>query len=242
MSTQSLDSNMTSNKKVISGFDLLKFLMALVIINIHLNLVDYADATWLSVPWSYVNDMAVPSFFILSSFFLFSKMREDYDREERQRRLWHYEWRLAKLYLFWVVALSPIILYCWHPEFLSSIGVFLFVKNFFFGYEFGASWFFGALLVGVPIITMLRHIANDKITLIIAFVVYFYLYSNMMDRGLYELYENLLRDPKLSFPAGLLWISIGAVISNQRIVCWVEKTKLPILISGGNFAASRNRN
>ena len=45
---------MTSNKNVISVFDLLKFLMALVIINIHLNLVDYADGTWLSIPWSYI--------------------------------------------------------------------------------------------------------------------------------------------------------------------------------------------
>ena len=37
---------MRIQQKVISGFDILKFLMALVIINIHLNLVEYVDIPW----------------------------------------------------------------------------------------------------------------------------------------------------------------------------------------------------
>lgn len=59
----------------IAGFDLLKYIMALVIVNIHIQLVDVSEGTLMYAPWSFVDDMAVPTFFILSSFFLFKKMR-----------------------------------------------------------------------------------------------------------------------------------------------------------------------
>lgn len=211
--------------------------MALVIINIHLNLVEYVDIPWMSITWNYINDMAVPTFFILSSFFLFRKVRES-DMADKLHSLRHYECRLVKLYLFWVVALFPIILYCWHPEYLTSsyFAVFLFIKNFFFSYEFGASWFFGALLVGVPIIFLLRNISNGMIALLLTLLVYIYLYADFNNKVLYQIYTDytdLLRDPKLSFPAGMFWISIGAAISNRKILKFVEECRLRIFISGG---------
>ena len=230
-----------NSQKAITGFDLLKFLMALVIINIHLNLVDYVDGMWLYIPWSYINDMAVPTFFILSSFFFFRKVWKG-NNDDKMQGLRHYECRLAKLYLFWIVALSPIILYCWHPEYLTSsyFALFLFIKNFLFGYEFGASWFFGALLVGVPVIFAIRKISNGMIALLISLVVYIYLYVDMDRKLLCELYTNLLRDPKLSFPSGLLWISIGATMSNVKFIEFIERSKLSLLISGGgNFDTLR---
>lgn len=62
---------MTNNmsQKTISGFDLLKFIMALIIVNIHVQLVDVAEGSFIYVQWSYINDLAVPVFFILSSFY-----------------------------------------------------------------------------------------------------------------------------------------------------------------------------
>ena len=42
----------------IAGFDLLKFIMALVIVNIHIQLVDVAEGSFIYVPWSYINDLA----------------------------------------------------------------------------------------------------------------------------------------------------------------------------------------
>lgn len=228
-----------NSQKVITGFDLLKFLMALVIINIHLNLAEYADGTWMSIPWRFINDMAVPTFFILSSFFFFRKVREG-NKDDKVQALRYYECRLAKLYLFWVIALSPIILYCWHPEYLTSsyFAVFLFIKNFLFGYEFGASWFFGALLIGVPIIFAIRNISNGMIALLMSLVVYIYLYVDIDRKLLCELYTNILRDPKLSFPSGLLWISLGATMSNEKVVEIIRGSKLSILISGGRFRCS----
>lgn len=139
-----------SNNKIISGFDLLKFLMALVVVNIHLQLKNYVNGKHLAIAWNFINELAVPVFFVLSSFFLFKNMREGV-LSENKRRLLQYESRLIRLYLFWIIVLFPVILYYWHREYLESpiIGVLLFVKNFFLAYEFGASWFFGALIIAI---------------------------------------------------------------------------------------------
>lgn len=65
-----------SNSKTIYGFDILKFLMALVVVNIHVQLIKVCgDNNILFVIWSFVNDCAVPVFFVLSSYFLFRKLR-----------------------------------------------------------------------------------------------------------------------------------------------------------------------
>lgn len=67
---------MKSQQKIIGGFDLLKFLMALIIVNIHANLKDVVSGTVFLNLWEYVNSLAVPVFFVLSSYFLFKKIRE----------------------------------------------------------------------------------------------------------------------------------------------------------------------
>lgn len=225
---------MQSNNKIISGFDLLKFLMALVIINIHLRLNTYASGTHFMIAWNYINELAVPIFFVLSSFFLFKKMRLG-THSENKKNLINYEVRLTKLYLFWIVALSPIILYSWHPEYLDSplMGMALFVKNFFFAYEFGASWFFGALLLGVPLVYITGRIFNEKNALVLSLVVYIYLYCDIDEKYLIQLYTEILRTPRLSFPAGLFWLSVGAILSHDKIMSFVVRNKLKHFISGG---------
>lgn len=223
-----------SNNKIISGFDLLKFLMALVVINIHLQLKNYVNGTHLAIAWNFINELAVPVFFVLSSFFLFKNMREGV-LSENKRRLLQYESRLIRLYLFWIIVLFPVILYYWHREYLESpiIGVLLFVKNFFLAYEFGASWFFGALIIGVPIIYMFGRVFNEEVALFISLIVYIYLYYDSDDKYLVQLYTEYVRTPRLSFPAGLLWISIGAIISDNEFIRFAEKTRLCFLITGG---------
>ena len=225
-----------SNNNTISGFDLLKFLMALVVVNIHLQLKHYANGTPFAIAWNFINELAVPVFFVLSSFFLFKKMRGG-THSINKGRLFRYESRLLHLYLFWIVALSPVILFYWHREYLESplIGALLFVKNFFFAYEFGASWFFGALIVGVPLIYILRRMLSEKGAIVLSLIVYLYLYYESDDKYLVELYTEYVRIPTLSFPAGLLWISIGAFLSNNRIIDYVSKTRISSFAIGGGI-------
>lgn len=225
---------MKSQQKIIGGFDLLKFLMALIIVNIHANLKNVVSDTVFFYLWEYVNSLAVPVFFVLSSYFLFKKMRE-VENCAGFKLIFHYEERLIKLYAFWIIILMPVILVFWHPEYLSSsfMVIPLFIKNFFLGYQFGASWFFGALIVGVPIIYFISYTVNEKIALVISFIIYVYLYMDIDEKNFFQIYEKYIRTPVLSFPAGLLWISLGALLSNPKVITVRKRLNLVMVIIGG---------
>ena len=57
-------------KKIISGLDILKFIMAIFIVNIHLKPFIYAPE-WMRNMVSIVSALAVPIFFTISSFLFF---------------------------------------------------------------------------------------------------------------------------------------------------------------------------
>ena len=129
----------------------------------------------------------------------------------------------------------PAILVFWHPEYLSSsfMVIPLFIKNFFLGYQFGASWFFGALIVGVPIIYFISYTVNEKIALVISFIIYVYLYMDIDEKIFFQIYEKYIRTPVLSFPAGLLWISLGALLSNPKVITVRKRLNHVMVIIGG---------
>lgn len=103
------------------------------------------------------------------------------------------------------------------------------VRDFFFGNMFDASWFLGALLVGVPMVCGLSRVfKKDILVLVIPVLVYLYLqFVNGLPEAWaepYRLYESF-KDPHLAFPGGLLWIAIGYVMANKFMVEWMDKLK-----------------
>lgn len=62
------------DKKIISGLDVLKFVMAIFIVNIHLKPLRYASETVQDVV-GIMAGLAVPVFFTVSSFLLFRKIQ-----------------------------------------------------------------------------------------------------------------------------------------------------------------------
>lgn len=61
------------SKKIISGLDVMKFIMALFIVNIHLKPTMYAPEVVQHVVGT-LSGLAVPLFFVISSFLLFRKV------------------------------------------------------------------------------------------------------------------------------------------------------------------------
>ena len=123
-----------------------------------------------------IESLSVPAFFVISSFLFFRKARY----EEKQLGLvLHFMKRLCILYLFWCAIWSPIIYIqkdYFHP---MSVWIPLYiVRDFLFGSMFDASWFLGALLVGVPLVTLLMKSANDWLGMIVCFTVYLFVTSN----------------------------------------------------------------
>lgn len=103
------------------------------------------------------------------------------------------------------------------------------VRDFFFGNMFDASWFLGALLVGVPMVWGLsRILKKDILVLLIPFLVYLYLsYVKELPSEWARPYYwyNSFKDPHLAFPGGLLWIAIGYVLANKRVIAWMDGFK-----------------
>lgn len=150
-------------------------------------------------------------------------------RSENQRQvLFHFWHRLVLLYLFWIIVWSPIILMQKQYHHYGLEGILLFVRDFFFGNTFDASWFLGALIVGVPIVYGLSKVLKEWMVWIIPFAVYLYLqYYKLLPEAWQEPYNwyNSFKDPGLAFPGGLLWIAIGFHLSNVRIVSWISSIK-----------------
>lgn len=203
--------------KTIKGWDLLKFIMAFLIVNIHCETTDYWDSQIVAKLNSCINSISVPAFFVLSSIFVFRKTRTS----NSFRSLLSFEIRLNKLYMSWIIVWIPIILLAWHKEYLDFQfpgTLLLFVKNYFFAYQFGASWFLGALIVGVPLIYICARTIGDYLLWIIPLSIY--LYINMADETylIYSWYAENIRIPSLSFPSGLLWICIGYYLSKDAVL------------------------
>lgn len=163
-------------KKIISGLDVMKFLMAFLIVDIHV----HGSAITPPILQEYVihpiESLAVPTFFVISSFLFFRKARYT---EGKLGLVLHFMKRLCILYLFWCVVWSPIIYIqkeYFHP--MTAFVPLYVVRDFFFGNMFDASWFLGALLVGVPLVTLLMKSANEWLGMIVCFTVYLFVTSN----------------------------------------------------------------
>lgn len=174
-----------------------------------------------------IESLAVPTFFVISSFLFFRKTRY---AESQSGLVLHFMKRLCILYLFWCVVWSPIIYIqkdYLHP--MTALVPLYIVKDFFFGNMFDASWFLGALLVGVPMVWGLSRVfKRDFLVLIIPLLVYLYLqYVKDLPsewRAPYEWYYSF-KDPHLAFPGGLLWIAIGYMMANKKVIVLMEKIR-----------------
>lgn len=174
-----------------------------------------------------IEGMAVPTFFVISSFLFFRKARY---AEGQFGSVLHFLKRLCILYLFWCVVWSPIIYIqkdYFHP--MSALVPLYIVRDFFFGNMFDASWFLGALLIGVPMVWGLsRLLKKDAMVMIIPFGMYLYLkFVKCLPDGWDVPYNwyNGFKDPNLAFPGGMLWIAIGYFMANKKVIGWMERVR-----------------
>lgn len=127
--------------------------------------------------------------------------------------------------MFWCVVWFPIVYIqkeYFHP--FSPFAPLLLIRDFLFGSIFDASWFLGALLIGVPVVYVLVRVMKTAFFWIIPLGLYificfgeYYPLTWKLVNGWYKLYicEGGMW---LSFPAGLIWISLGYILSRDKVV------------------------
>lgn len=133
-------------KKQYNGLDLVKFILAILVASRHLIQVFFtSDSRAHLLIGSWLSNLAVPSFFIISSFFLFRKV--DKERPDRAQ-IGKYCKKALKLYLIWSAIYLPIDLYNWAGgESTIREGIRDYVQSFFFSSSIVQLWYLPALCV-----------------------------------------------------------------------------------------------
>lgn len=208
---------MIQQRKYIIGFDILKILMAFVIVSLHSGIskeMGQPFAVWCQN----FQNLAVPVFFVLSSYLFFDKLYVS--SEGNVKALWIYERRLLVLYLIWSVIMIPITLFLHHYQAHGLMGLLYWIKDFFFDYTFYASWFFGALLIGMPIVFLLKNHPWIIVALMLFLYVVFMFYTLLPKWAVspFELYRHYLGTPSRSFIIGIVWIGLGCFMSKYRVL------------------------
>ena len=83
-------------------YDLIKFFLSLLVLAIHATLYPMVLYPWLRI--------AVPLFFMMSSYFLFSKLREA-PKDKHRAILKKFVVRNLQLYSYWFIILLPVTIY-----------------------------------------------------------------------------------------------------------------------------------
>ncbi len=82
----------TSIKKTIPGLDILKFVLAILIVSSHCSL--FSEYPNLQTIWNSLTSIAVPVFFSISSYFFFTKIYKTSSSSKQKEYFIHYIERL----------------------------------------------------------------------------------------------------------------------------------------------------
>lgn len=226
-------------KKRNNLIDILKFVAAIMVVGIHTGPLNSFNILLNNVIFQGVARLAVPFFFVISAYFLFSKYKKNKDIEV----LYLYIKRLGKLYLFWFIVLFPVIFkirYLWLvPELGRKGALFAFIKELIWSSSFQGSWYLNASMVCACIIFILQKKMNMKKIFIVcsccfmfSVVVsgYYELFSSFIGNA-YEKYVYFFSEPYNTFVVGMIYFALGKYIAEtERENLWLWKVRRQALV------------
>lgn len=231
-----MDKNLEIKRKVIPGLDILKFIMALLIVAIHSEAVN--DFPIVYEVMNPVIMSAVPMFFVISAFLLFRKIRQSQLSGQQERGiLLHFTWRLFLLYSFWMVVQFPLVIHTRHYLSMSFLEfIYNFLLDIAFRSTFHGAWFFSALVVGTWLIYFASKMLKDKAIWILPLFVALYIYHAddlpVQYQTFWFLYQENVINPQNSFLVSLLWISAGFILANPDIIEKIENLRNSYVMGG----------
>lgn len=231
-----MDKNLEIKRKVIPGLDILKFIMALLIVAIHSEAVN--DFPIVYEVMNPVIMSAVPMFFVISAFLLFRKIRQSQLSGQQERGiLLHFTWRLFLLYSFWMVVQFPLVIHTRHYLSMSFLEfIYNFLLDIAFRSTFHGAWFFSALVVGTWLIYFASKMLKDKTIWILPLFVALYIYHAddlpVQYQTFWFLYQENVINPQNSFLVSLFWISAGFILANPDIIEKIENLHNSYVMGG----------
>ena len=232
------------NSKNYNLIDVLKFVFSILIIAIHTNplsdITDFGNFVVVDI----LARIAVPFFFVISSYFLFRTMQPDKLDLVKIKKYIKYTFLV---YCTWYLIYSPgIILSAFESKhglviaLLHRISVFVF-EGFFH------LWFLNALIVATIIVSIcLYYKCPIKWIILIGLIGYGVMLAGTSYKEIYDSLQNKVQyisqtvhyisyifpTPRNAFGEGILWVSIGAFIAFRRTVLLSRSTNFLLLALG----------
>lgn len=216
-------------RKKYNAIDLTKFIMAIFVIAVHTYpLVGINNTIVLDVYKSIVY-IAVPFFFIVSSYFLFMKVNK-FDEDKGKEIIILYIKKMIKLYIIWNIIFLPMAIYEYNKEGYSLVkSVMFYIRGFLLVGEHYYSWplwyLLSTIYSAIFILVLKKKNIKEKNILIISTVIFIlacmmnYLSDNISK--LEGISYNIAFLINLTFSSGriftgMFYMSIGMYFSNHK--------------------------
>ena len=209
----------TSPKKIIPGLDILKFIMAILIVSGHCSfLEEYSN---LHDIWSELTGIAVPIFFAISSYLFFSKVYNTPVSKESNILFFHYIKRLAILFAVWYLLMVPMTYF----KFYSVANLKEIVFAVFLSCCFNGYWFIKAMLINTTIVYVFRKHLNT------CFIVSLFVFLYCSYNYIYN-YCPILNSfhPYYSFYYNTAFLCCGALFAKYKNILNFTKWNTHVLI------------
>lgn len=217
----------TLTKKQYPAIDIMKFVMAILVINIHKPIVSY-DVLYVNlILRTAIGSSAVPFFFICSAFFLFKKFTDDV--QKNKAFFLSFLKRMFILYTLWTVIYLPCMFVKSFTGHYDEITLKLligqcasWIKNFFLSQSFIHFWYMNTLILSAVFVFLLLKKLSPKAVLVISLAVYVTsnaLYSlNIYDASIRiaDIYASLPIVLKNTLSIGFLCVSLGAYFAMNK--------------------------
>lgn len=215
---------MNKSEENIASLDLLKIILSIMVVVIHVN-PRGCDLSHIVYPFIRI---AVPLFYIISSFFVFRKINR-VQKSDQYKIIQRFLSRNAKLYIAWFILLLPSVIVVRGYYKLELVDLLKrFMLDLIFGSTFKGSWFLSSLMLAVPTVYILINTLGWLFSGVACTAIYLLCCLASSYYGLLPADSLIVRAIGLypgnlynSFPVALLWVYIGAVES-----IYISKSKL----------------
>lgn len=197
-----MSTNSLNTKKIIYGFDLLKFILAILIIAGHTSL--FEEFSSLSLFRENISSIAVPTFMAISAYLFFKKVYSKQEDEETKEILIKTVKRLVILFLSWYILMLPMTYF----KFFSVANLKETIFAFFFSCTFNGYWFIKALIINTCIFYLCR---NEK-KLVVCTICSWFLYLFFSYNYTYHFIDFPFH-PYYSFYYNMAYYSVGVIFA-----------------------------
>ena len=211
------------NRRSIDSLDVAKFVAALFVVAIHTELFKGSLLQCVVFPWA---RMAVPLFFMISSFLFFRRQVAVGGGGAS-----HFAKRLMGFYSFWLVALLPLVVLSRHDRWVTGnmIGsaINILVDVFYRGAVPG-SWFVIALMISVIGVDFLARRVGNVMVLCFSLLLFFFCCAHSAYWPYFKkiqwfatasnFYTSMFISPVFTWPAAMLWVALGKFFAEKRNV------------------------